>query len=377
MAENLYPQFTPGAGFQPISSPLTPETMTLDQLQRFMATPQFSQLPGLRREQLQIRRNELRRQANTEALMREAEATREDPSEFFPRSPQEMEQRGMHAAGILAPEPPPPAPPYTGPATAETPAATQVPREEAEEEEKKKDQEPARPGAPAAGLPPRIEMSEGNISELISQRLGQIKPPEETKSFLDNPYLALVQAGLSMMADSRGKSPLEAIAGGGRAGLQVAMDQRAAARAQEQRRYVQEMERLKAENEMRRALGEEEYRRASLGATQRGQDIQARSQDMQSAIQERVAERQVRIEQLRAGQAQAQALRDQVRDILKLADIEEDRALAAERNGNAAAAARHRSRANVFIQEVERLRGFSRPSPESALPTTNLGRPAR
>jgi len=237
--------------------------------------------------------------------------------------------------------------------------------------------EPARPGAPAVGLPPRIEMGEGNISELVSQRLGQIKPPEEAKSFLDNPYLALVQAGLSMMADSRGKSPLEAIAGGGRAGLQVAMDQRAAARAQEQRRYAQEMERLKAENEMRRALGEEAYRRASLGATQRGQDIQARSQDMQSAIQERVAERQERIEQLRAGQAQAQALRDQVRDILKLADIQEDRALAAEKNGDAAAAAVHRSRANGYIQEAERLRGFSRPSPESAVPATNQGTPAR
>lgn len=377
MAENLYPQFTPGAGFQPISSPLTPETMTLDQLQRFMATPQFSQLPGLRREQLQIRRNELRRQANTEALMREAEATREDPSEFFPRSQQEMEQRGMRAAGILPPEPPPPAPPYTGPATPETPAATPSPPPPSPPRQPLPPREPARPGAPAAGLPPRIEMGEGNISELVSQRLGQIKPPEEAKSFLDNPYLALVQAGLSMMADSRGKSPLEAIAGGGRAGLQVAMDQRAAARAQEQRRYAQEMERLKAENEMRRALGEEAYRRASLGVTQRGQDVQARSQDIQSAIQERVADRQESIEQLRHSQAQAQALRDQVRDILKLADIEKDLALAAERSGDRAAAAEHRSRVNTFMREVERLRGVSRPSPESAVPATNQGTPAR
>lgn len=237
--------------------------------------------------------------------------------------------------------------------------------------------EPARPGAPAVGLPPRVEMGEGNISELVSQRLGQIKPPEETKSFLDNPYLALVQAGLSMMADSRGKSPLEAIAGGGRAGLQVAMDQRAAARAQEQRRYVQEMERLKAENEMRRALGEEAYRRASLGVTQRGQDVQAEAQRMQSAIQERVANRQLRIEQMRHSQAQAQALRDQVRDILKLADIEKDLALAAERSGDRAAAAEHRSRVNGHIQEAERLRGFTRPSPESAVPATNQGTPAR
>jgi len=237
--------------------------------------------------------------------------------------------------------------------------------------------EPARPGAPAVGLPPRIEMGGGNISELVSQRLGQIKPPEETKSFLDNPYLALVQAGLSMMADSRGKSPLEAIAGGGRAGLQVAMDQRAAARAQEQRRYVQEMERLKAENEMRRALGEEAYRRASLGVTQRGQDIQARSQDMQSAIQERGTERQERIEQLRHSQAQAQALRDQVRSFLELAQIHERRAQDLERNGNATAAATERSQANGYMREVERLREFSRPSPESAVPATNQGSSAR
>lgn len=370
MAENLYPQFTPGAGFQPISSPLTPETMTLDQLQRFMATPQFRQLPGLRREQLQIRRNELRRQANTEALMREAEATREDPSEFFPRSQQEMEQRGMRAAGILAPEPPPPAPPYTGPATAETPAATPSPPPPSPPRQPLPPREPARPGAPAAGLPPRIEMGEGNISELVSQRLGQIKPPEEAKSFLDNPYLALVQAGLSMMADSRGKSPLEAIAGGGRAGLQVAMDQRAAARAQEQRRYAQEMERLKAENEMRRALGEEAYRRASLGVTQRGQE-------MQSATQERVANRQESIEQLRHDQAQAQALRDQVRSLLELAQIHERRAQDLERNGNATAAATERSQANALMREVERLRGVSRPSPESAVPATNQGSSAR
>lgn len=347
-----------------------PSQMSLDELRAITQNRAFRYLPPEYRQRV------------FEALesnpqIRRAPAFRPEVEEQRRLAAEEeriIRQGAPAAVGIVPPTVPPPAPPYTGPATPETPAATPPspppppplpPRE------------PARPGAPAVGLPPRIEMGEGNISELVSQRLGQIKPPEETKSFLDNPYLALVQAGLSMMADSRGKSPLEAIAGGGRAGLQVAMDQRAAARAQEQRRYVQEMERLKAENEMRRTLGEEAYRRASLGATQRGQDIQARSQDMQSAIQERGTERQVRIEQLRHSQAQEQALREQVRDILKLAEIHEDRALAAERNQDAAAAAAHRSRANRYIQEVERLRGFSRPSPESALPTTNLGRPAR
>lgn len=234
-------------------------------------------------------------------------------------------------------------------------------------------QAPARPGPSAVGLPPRVEMGEGNISELVSQRLGQIKPPEETKSFLDNPYLALVQAGLSMMADSRGKSPLEAIAGGGRAGLQTAMDQRAAAQAREQRRYVQEMERLKAENDMRRTLSEEEYRRAGLGATQRGQDIQARSQDMQSAVQERIAERQERIQQMREGADRRAEITSQVRDLQKMVDVYEDRAIQALREGNTEQAAINRSRAESIMRQIQQLRGLPGPSTPGPAPTTNQG----
>lgn len=346
-----------------------PSQMSLDELRAITQNRAFRYLPPEYRQRV------------FEALesnpqIRRAPAFRPEVEEQRRLAAEEeriIRQGAPAAVGIVPPTVPPPAPPYTGPATPETPAATppSPPRPPLPP------REPARPGAPAVGLPPRVEMGEGNISELVSQRLGQIKPPEETKSFLDNPYLALVQAGLSMMADSRGKSPLEAIAGGGRAGLQTAMDQRAAARAQEQRRYVQEMERLKAENEMRRTLGEEEYRRASLGATQRGQDIQARSQDMQSNIQERVAERQERIEQFREGQARAQALRDQVRDILKLAEMEQDRATQAQRNGDAEAARVHSSRAQGYMREVERLREFSAPSPEASVPTTNQGVPTR
>lgn len=278
-----------------------PSQMSLDELRAITQNRAFRYLPPEYRQRV------------FEALesnpqIRRAPAFRPEVEEQRRLAAEEeriIRQGAPAAVGIVPPTVPPPAPPYTGPATPETPAATPPspppppplpPRE------------PARPGAPAVGLPPRIEMGEGNISELVSQRLGQIKPPEEAKSFLDNPYLALVQAGLSMMADSRGKSPLEAIAGGGRAGLQVAMDQRAAARAQEQRRYVQEMERLKAENEMRRALGEEEYRRAALGVEQRGQDIRSRTDAAATRRMELAQEREDRMRQ-------SQALQFRVRDI--------------------------------------------------------------
>lgn len=72
---------------------------------------------------------------------------------------------------------------------------------------------------------------------------------------MDSPYLALVQAGLSMIADSRGKSALEAIAGGGRAGLQTLAQQRADQRAREEKNYERQLNRLKIESDLRDSMG--------------------------------------------------------------------------------------------------------------------------
>lgn len=307
MAENLYPTFTPNASFQPVSSQVTPETMTLEQLDRFVNSPEFRSLQPRRRDELQAL---LRNRVLEESVRRGSEQyaerrqQRQGYAEEFPqRSTQEMEQRAAERAGVIPPPPPPPAPPAPSPSqspTAQTPAPSPPPPPPAP-------QTPARPGAPAVGLPPRVEMGGGNISELISQRLGQIQQPQTAQSMMDNPWMALLQGGLSMM-DSRGKSLAEALAGGGRSALGVLEQQRGRKETLDQQRYAREMERLKTENEMRKLLGDEEYRRAALGVEQRGQDIRSRTDAAATRRMELAQEREDRMRQ-------SQALQFRVRDI--------------------------------------------------------------
>lgn len=214
----------------------------------------------------------------------QAELDRRLSSQFPPGAPAQMyrEEAVESTPRNLGTAPPPPPPP--------PPAQTT-----------------ARPGAPAVGLPPRVEMGGGNISELISQRLGQIQQPQTAQSMMDNPWMALLQGGLSMM-DSRGKSLAEALAGGGRSALGVLEQQRGRKETLDQQRYAREMERLKTENEMRKLLGDEEYRRAALGVEQRGQDIRSRTDAAATRRMELAQEREDRMRQ-------SQALQFRVRDI--------------------------------------------------------------
>lgn len=163
--------------------------------------------------------------------------------------------------------------------------------------------EPARPSAPAVGLPPVPEVPQEtrpvpspiptqakappvtgpSIEDIIAKRIGTLKPPEETKSFMDSPYLALLQAGLSMM-DSRGKSPLEALAGGGKQALQTLGQQRAEQRARGEKAYERNVALAKLENDIRDSAGKVQHYKDQANYWQSSIDELRRSNASTEAI---------------------------------------------------------------------------------------------
>lgn len=235
--------------------------MSPEELRRLRFQPGFFNLPMEQQRQIL--------EAERQAQRAEAEGFELD---FPMRSPEELrrreQQRVQERFGFAAPPVPPLAPPAPG--SQATPA--QGPPSIADAiagmggELPNFEMQPravappapapvARPSAPAAGAAPAARPTQPGIEDVIAQRLGALKPPESAQSFMDSPYLALVQAGLSMIADSRGKSALEAIAGGGRAGLQTLAQQRADQRAREEKNYERQLNRLKIESDLRDSMG--------------------------------------------------------------------------------------------------------------------------
>lgn len=233
-----------------------PEEMSAEDLRRFMGTPEYGNLsPSARRYFEQL----LQSQGSSAGISGEFPNVPSLPSAASPpERPSFSPSESMAIQRGLAPRVPPASmedmlssvmgPPGERP----TPAPVPAPAPPAPV---RTPTPPARPSAPAAGAAPAARPSQPGIEDVISQRLGALKPPESAQSFMDSPYLALVQAGLSMIADSRGKSPLEAIAGGGRAGLQTLAQQRADQRAREEKNYERQLNRLKIESDLRDSMG--------------------------------------------------------------------------------------------------------------------------
>jgi hypothetical protein len=238
--------------------------MNPEELRRLMRLPEFSNLPIEQQRQIQG------------AYGASLQAERQE--RMTPEEQRQSEQRAAQYLYGFRPVPvPPPAPPAPGsqatpaqgpPSIAdaiagmggELPNFEMQPRAPAPPVPASAERPPApapvaRPSAPAAGAAPAARPTQPGIEDVIAQRLGALKPPESAQSFMDSPYLALVQAGLSMIADSRGKSALEAIAGGGRAGLQTLAQQRADQRAREEKNYERQLNRLKIESDLRDSMG--------------------------------------------------------------------------------------------------------------------------
>jgi hypothetical protein len=164
------------------------------------------------------------------------------------------------------PPPPPPAPPV---------------KEEVEEEKPPGGRSGSIPSG-AAGMPPSTlfpplekfgdpAQRRAQVETALENRMkeiGDYKAPE--KSILDSPYAAILQAGLGMLMGGTGKSPLEAIAAGGREGLQSAKEiaQRQEARAEKE--YGRKVERVK----LKSAIEKEMF------------DITAKEDDLRAKFQE-------------------------------------------------------------------------------------------
>ena len=104
MAENLFPTLTANTSFQPVSSQVSPETMTLEQLDRFMGSPEFLHLPTRRQLEINFLRRQARERALEENTRRQTEQSRESAEEFPQRSPQELERRAAERAGVIPPQ---------------------------------------------------------------------------------------------------------------------------------------------------------------------------------------------------------------------------------------------------------------------------------
>lgn len=160
------------------------------------------------------------------------------------------------------PPPPPPAPPV---------------KEEGEEEQPPRGRSGSIPSG-AAGIPPstlfppvdkfrdpaeRKALVESALNKRMAE-IGDYKAPE--KSILDSPYAAILQAGLGMLMGGTGKSPLEAIAAGGREGLQSAKEiaQRQEARAEKE--YSRKVEKVKLQTAIEKELSDLTFQEDKLRA---------------------------------------------------------------------------------------------------------------
>lgn len=258
-----------------------------------------------------------------------------------------------------------PAPTPATPPGPEAPAATPAQTREPPFQE----QSASRPSAPAAALPPRVGAGTGNIEELLQRRLGQIQAPQTAQSFMDNPWMALLQGSLSMM-DSRGKSLAEALAGGGRSALGVLEQQRGRKESAEQQRYAREMERARLENEIRKAEYEREIGAGRTAVTQRGHDIEYQVAQMRMHHDANLQNLRTEAERRQYTREQARALEADIRQLQTQRDNPTITTTQEQRNVI-------QSQINGIMQERRRLLSLGGEQGPTAVPTTDQGRLAR
>lgn len=157
--------------------------------------------------------------------------------------------------------------------------------------------------APAAGMraaPTQVgESGEARRARAMGETAELMKglqEPERKPSFMDSPYTAIINAGLNMLMNAAGRSPLEAIAGGASAGLKTAQEQaaRAEARGEKQleRAYKRAEMGVKLRTDLQRVEQEEEKLRAEYEKIKNQRENYANEASHRAAmlkIQERLA----------------------------------------------------------------------------------------
>jgi hypothetical protein len=109
----------------------------------------------------------------------------------------------------------------------------------------------------------RAAMVQSGVEKRLAE-VGEYKAPEKT--MLDSPYSALITAGLGMLMGGAGKSPLEAIASGGQAGMQAAKEIATRQEARAEKEYGRKVDRLRLRTDLERSAADLAFKAEDLNA---------------------------------------------------------------------------------------------------------------
>lgn len=361
-------------------------SLSLPELQRITESPAFGNAPWMYRTQALTRLRELGAQQQSRravapimdpaAAQRAAETARAESESEATRERVRAEQTARRLAEARqeqAPAAPPPAtstpedltsqamravlPPPTlpqGPVV--PPDVDQPPGGSRAPVEAPPSAPPAPPqAAPAAGMraaPTQVgESGEARRARAMGETAELMKglqEPERKPNIMDSPYTAIINAGLNMLMNAAGRSPLEAIAGGASAGLKTAQEQamREEARGEKQleRAYKRAEMGVKLRTDLQRVEQEEEKLRAEyekIKAQREHYASTAAHQNAMLAIQERLAA---------AGEA-----RNDIQD--RLANVREQGQSALERRMQSDAVRTQINSINQRITALQREKG--------------------
>lgn len=291
-----------------------------------------------------------------------------------PVVPPDVEQPpGGSRAPVEAPPSAPPAPPQPAPSSGMRAAPTQV----------------------GESGEARRARAMGETAELMKG----LQEPERKPSIMDSPYTAIINAGLNMLMNAAGRSPLEAIAMGAGAGLKTAQEQamreeargekkleRAYKRAEmgvklrtDLQRVEQEEEKLRAEYEkiknQRENYANEATHRAAMLAIQ---ERLAAAGEERNAIQDRLANVREQGQSALERRMQGDAVRTQISSInqrITALQREKGRAITPQQRqeiDDDIAAAQAELRGHQ--EELARILGTAapRPAPAPVLPTQRV-----
>lgn len=145
----------------------------------------------------------------------------------------------------------------------------------------------------------RAAMVQSGVEKRLAE-VGEYKAPEKT--LLDSPYSALITAGLGMLMGGAGKSPLEAIASGGQAGMQAAKEIATRQEARAEKEYGRKVDRLRLRTDLERSAADLAFKAEDLNAKYLHLENERRKGLSDAAFQQRKLELD---EQLRAIQSRA------------------------------------------------------------------------
>lgn len=247
---------------------------------------------------LEASQRRVRREQSARSMRESVQPPSQPPTALPPvaPTPEDLTSQAMRA---MLPPPTIPAGPAVPPDVDQPPGGSRAPVEA-----------PARgaalappPAAPAAGMraaPTQVgESGEARRARAMGETAELMKglqEPERKPNIMDSPYTAILNAGLNMLMNAAGRSPLEAIAGGASAGLKTAQEQamREEARGEKQleRAYKRAEMGVKLRTDLQRVEQEEEKLRAEyekIKAQREKYASDAAHQNAMLAVQERIA----------------------------------------------------------------------------------------